>query len=632
MTAAESFLFLRPWWLLALLLVPVVWRWYQRPRSGDDNHGWQRIIPDHLLTPLLPGNRAAHSESPGNHQQNLPTAPPLRHALSYPGALPALLVLIGTLALAGPSWRSTAAPLQQQDDALVIVLDLSLSMLATDVSPDRVTLARRKIHDLLRLRAGRLTGLVVYAGDAHTVAPLTDDLRTLEGMLPALDPLIMPVAGNRADRAITMATDLLNQNTARQGAILLITDGISDSTGQAIASALSGGHGNWRLHGLLVGTEAGGPIPLQNRGFVRDGDRIVMPPLAPEPLTTISRDSGGTTSRLTPGDTDLQALGLIDVRSGWQQADDSGTVSRRVDDGYWLLWAMIPLLALIRWRQTPLLFSLLVAGSLLAPPPAQAVSLSDLWQRPEQRGLELLQGDPAQAADRFSDPDWEASARFRSGDYPGALAAWDRALQQSPTDQHARIHYNRGNALAHDNQLEEAIEAWNQALAADPDYEPARHNRDLIEAMLNEPPAEDQQGEPGNSETDGSQAGAGQQGDDGDAGEQSGQQPQQEPGAEGSSNSAPSPAPRSPEAPAETRELADQNSQPGVDSSGEQDLPADDEAGEPGRDEAGSGSLTQTQEQWLRRIPDDPAGLLRRKFLQQSRQRNVQPDENDTPW
>lgn len=639
MTGLDGFVFLRPWWLLGLLLVPVVW-WLFRYRSPvNDDHGWQRVIPARLLAPLLGGRG-----TPGNHPDDTVEHKPdltrrLRDSLRRPGNLPALLLLVGSLALAGPSWRVTEVPLQQQNDALVIVLDLSLSMLATDVNPDRITLARRKIHDLLRAREGRLTGLVVYAGDAHVVAPLTDDLRTLEGMMPALDPLIMPIPGNRADRAVAMAIDLLEQHAGngsrRQGSLLLITDGVSELFGQALESALSRARPSTTLNGLLVGTDAGGPIPLSNRGFIRDGDQIVMAAVNPEPLTRISRASGGQTTRLTPGDADLQALGLLNGHSGWQQAKDAGSFSQRVDDGYWLLWALLPLLWLAWRRQPSLLMVALVVTASLNPAPASALDIEDLWQRPEQKGQRLLDEDPVAAAERFRDPDWQASARFRSGDFRGALEAWELALRDAPAEEQARIHFNRGNALAHNSQLTEAVEAWNQALALNPEHGPARQNRDLIESLLNQPPEDgpgDGQGNGQHGESTGPEDGTSTADPSAGAGEPGSQNGQPSPMEQGATEPSPpySQLPGGPE-----QGLQQEPDRPGLQPETgrgpETDQPAGNGAPEPGDDARGDG-LSQAHEQWLRRIPDDPSGLLRRKFLQQSRQRNIQSDESDTPW
>ncbi len=110
--------------------------------------------------------------------------------------LTGLALAIASIALAGPSWQRLPQPIDQKTDALVVVLDLSLSMYARDVAPSRLVRARHAVTDILRARTEGFTGLVAYAGDAHAVAPLTDDVRTIENLLAALAPDMMPVLGS----------------------------------------------------------------------------------------------------------------------------------------------------------------------------------------------------------------------------------------------------------------------------------------------------------------------------------------------------------------------------------------------------------------------------------------------------
>src|SRR5690554_7701820 len=182
-----DFHLVRPLWLLLLLALPALYLIRHQLQASDA--GWGRYIPEPLLRPLIrkPGQPAAGG------------------ATSSPMLPLYIAIVIIAVALAGPSWRQAPTAVKQPGDSLVIVLDLSLSMLATDSEPDRLTLAKRKVRDLLAQRRGGLTALLVYSGDAHTVTPLTEDFRTIEAMLGVLNPAIMPAQGNRADLAISQA-------------------------------------------------------------------------------------------------------------------------------------------------------------------------------------------------------------------------------------------------------------------------------------------------------------------------------------------------------------------------------------------------------------------------------------------
>ncbi|OEY68037.1 hypothetical protein BG841_11985 [Marinobacter sp. X15-166B] len=573
--------------------------WLLRHGLRQDS-GWRRIIPPHLLAPLV-----------GARGQPAATG-------RVAGVLPVLMIALGAVTLAGPAWREAPTPLQQQNDNLVIVLDLSLSMLATDVSPDRLTLAKRKIRDLLEARPGSLTALVVYAADGHVVTPLTDDRRTIEGMLVALDPFTMPAAGNRADLGVARAVTLLDQGARGQGRIVLIADDLADTYAQRIERQLA--KTPYTLSTLVVGTEEGGPMPLPKHGFIRDNDRIVMAQARPAALAALARASGGASHALTLDDRDIRALRLRSADSdNWQQTERQLTVSRWQDDGYWLLWLLLPL-TLWSWRRGTLLLLLVVLLPAL-PRPSLALDWAGLWARPDQRGSDLIEQDPEQAARRFTDPAWKGSALYRAGEY--AAAAEQFGLQD-----HADAHYNRGNALARANRLEEALRAYQTALKKEPRHADARANAELVQSLLEQ--QQDQQGQEG-------QEGEPQPGD----ASQAGQDNQRSTNGDSESQPGQSPAPSAPDSPAGSPPDVAEGDAPG--SSDEPDgVPAKPPAADsPRGGDAGAADqpadltpspLNQEQEQWLRRIPDHPGSLLQRKFLQQYQSRKTQPDESDTPW
>jgi len=599
-----DFHFLRPFWLMLILLLPFLYLAFRQLRLGDT--GWSRLIPARLLSPLI-----RHDGSSGKATKS-PVVP----------AAGALIIL--SLALAGPAWREAPTPLKQPSDSLVIALDLSLSMLATDVEPDRLTWAKRKIRDILELREGSLTGLLVFSGDAHVVTPLTDDGRTIEGMLNVLDPVIMPATGNRADLAVARAKELLQQGAPGEGRILLITDDINDRYTGTIQDSLSGS--GYALNTLVVGTEDGGPIPLARRGFIREDGDIVISRANPEALAELARSTGGQSHQLTLDDTDMQSLNLSPKDSDdWQASEDGLTVSRWQDDGYWLLWLALPLV-LMGWRRGA--FSALALILLpIWPQPAAAISWDELWQREDQRAPELIEKSPETAARQLEDPEWRGSALYRSGQFDTAAQAFAHA--QGP-----RASYNRGNALARAGKLEEALAAYDAALEKAPDMEDARHNRTIVENLLNQ---QNQNQDGGQQDSPDSQSNDRNEGNQQQSRQnQSGNSENENSGSSG----------RNQQQNAENSQAAPGNQDQSDSEAGQQEQEPREE-GNPeqasGEGESRSGQaqapapisetpLTQSQEQWLRRVPDNPGGLLQRKFLQQYQQRQTPSDEGDTPW
>lgn len=600
-----DFHFIRPLWLLLLLLVPLLYVALKRRNSGDS--GWSGLIPEQLLAPVI----QRYGSAEGTQKSRLLPA------------IGALIVL--AIALAGPAWREAPTPLKQPGDSLVIVLDLSLSMLATDLEPDRLTRAKRKIRDILTVRDGSLTGLIVYSGDAHVVTPLTDDSNTLTGMLNVLDPVIMPVQGNRSDLAIARARTLLEQGAPGQGRILLITDGVPDRYQEPIRSALKGS--SYTLSILAAGTRDGGPIPLARRGFIRDNGNIVITRTDPGVLAELARANGGNSHELTLDDGDIAALSLSPEESDeWQDSNTGLTVNRWQDDGYWLLWLALPLL-LLGWRRGAFTAVVLIVLPAL-PQPAAAMDWDGLWQREDQRAAELIRNDPAAAATLLKSPEWRGAALYRAERYEEAAKVFSRVDS-------TRGDYNRGNALAKAGKLKEAIKAYDSALARNPDMEDARVNRKLVEDLLKqqEKQSNQEQGEGDQNSSDSNQGDGEQQGDpsapSGDS--QNQDQPQ-----------------NSGEEPDQSQSGDQQQEQNGSqDESGEQqqdDASEQQETGaqateaEPGEQEVQAPAptsetpLSQSQEQSLRRVPDNPGGLLQRKFLQQYQERQTPSDEGDTPW
>jgi len=596
-----DFHFLRPLWLLLILTLPLLVLTLRHLRRGDS--GWSRVIPEKFLTPLMP--------SSGPH----------RHPMRSPLLPVTIGILCLSVALAGPSWREAPSPLSQSDDSLVIVLDLSLSMLATDLQPDRLTLAKRKIRDLLKARTGSLNALIVYAGDAHVVTPLTDDSRTIEAMLAALDPTIMPATGNRADLAIDRARTLLKNGAPGRGRILLMTDEVPDQYFRSIDQTLE--RTDITLDALVVGTTGGGPIPLAKRGFIRDNGKIVIVRANPEALARLAVRNGGSSHMLTLDDTDINALGLRpDDRPDTSNADTEHTINRWQDDGYWLLWLVLPLL-LLGWRRGA--FAIIALSCLpLVPRPAQALDWDQLWQREDQRAPELIRQDPARAAELLKDPMWRGTALYRSEAYEQAAKAFAEARG-------ADADYNRGNALALAGKLQEALKAYDRALEQSPDMADAAANRQLVEKLLRKQQQQQnqkngQQGPQGQQDGESQNKPSDQNGDKTDRNSQndSGQTQSQD-----SRQPSPSENPQDQKGqdPEQTGQPSpDSNRDQGTDSAGTQPEPASP------LPQISESELTQGQEQWLRKIPDDPGGLLKRKFLQQYQQRQTPADESDTPW
>ena len=567
--------FLRPLWLWALLALPLLAGWWLRRRRRASI--WREAVDPHLLPRLL--DRRAETRG---------------HAALAVGAIGYLLAV---LALAGPSWRQTEQPLWQSRTPLVVALDLSSASLADDLPPSRLAHARTKLAALLAQRDGGQVGLVAYAGDAFTVAPLTDDAANVALFLDALHPGVMPVDGQRGDRAIEWSVKLLQQAGFDRGHVLLLTDHADVDAREAAAAAHAQGY---RVSALGLGT-------TQGALYKQPGGAIASAKLDADSLRQLARAGGGGFAVLTRDASDLASLGVLDPTDGGVGAAQGETGRNWHDDGYWLLLPLM-LLALLAFRRGAAVVLVLVVLWL----PGRNAHAADLWQRPDQSAHQRMQ---------------QAAQAYREGDFA-------RAAQLYGALDSATAYYNRGNALAKAGNYPEAIEAYEQALRERPGMEDAIANKRAVEAaMKRQPPQGQQQGQ--QSPQDGKQQGSPQ---DSQQGEDPGKSSSEQPGEGEPPQDSPPPQDagdtggRSPPEPAKP---ADAEAQQSANQAQRQRMQQALQAAQPDGqgDKPSEAAPVETAEQrerrlaneaWLRRIPDDPGGLLREKFRLEHQRRRMQ--------
>lgn len=636
----NEFHFLRPAWLLALVpaLLLLVLLWRRRGRSA----GWQALVAPLLLPHLLlDGSRS------------------VRH---WSLLLLGLGWLLAVTALAGPTWERQPQTVYDAPADRVVVLDMSPSMAATDLKPDRLTRARYVIRDLLSTVEEGRTALVVFGAEPHVVAPLTDDVATIKALLPALSVDILPAPGNQAGPALRTAGALLQRVDSKHGKVLLLSDGIDDPADslEVIDDLRSRGV---QLSVLDVGTAEGAPLPTAAGGFeVAPDGGVQLAQLGESGLVALARAGSGQYLRM--GEGQLATLFGQDIeRDPARARTHEQGLERWVEQGPWLLLPLL-LIAASGFRRGWLGVLVLLV---LPAPQAQAFGWQDLWMRPDQQASRLLeQGEAVAAAERFQDTGWRATARYRAGDYAAAAEGFKGADPDSA--------YNRGNALARAGRLQEALAAYDRALQGQPEHEDAQFNRALIEKLLREQPPQSAQGGSSDSPRDEPQAES-DQGDRADNNQQpapaASQADQPETGA--GANSARSERPQADTADADQARSeqskmdtadADQDRSAGDrqaeqmpdEPAGYAERPADPVTQQTDSAERARADVTPTAnsappedtdtqarqakhaadwrsaaadlqqqdplseqelalEQWLRQVPDDPAGLLRRKFM-----------------
>lgn len=542
--------------------------------------------------------------------------------------------LLAIFGLAGPSLEDNTRPSMQGNDARVVVMDMSLSMYAKDVSPSRLDQARFKVADMLNLWTDGQTGLVVYSADAYSVAPLTRDSQSLLNHLPQLSPAIMPYAGARADKGVEQAISMLTNAGFQSGQIVLVIDDLSSEEKQAIESMLDG---RWQLAILAVATENGAPIPLPDGGMLQtaSGNTVVATSQFNN-MNNLAQTVDGLFIPIQHTNRDVETITSMSDFLGntVNEANAQKEITTWQNKGYWLILPIMAL-ALLLFRRG-VLFGLVMLVSLSQPNQAFA----NPWLNSDQQGFQAYQGGDYQRAQQlFDDPEWQGLSAYESGDYQTAIEHFSRL-------ESTRASYNLGNAYAQAGDYDNAIEQYRKVLGTEPDHQDALDNLALVEQLKQQHPQDSESNSQDQSDSDEQQSQESQesqseqsQQDDSSSSESEndGEQPQNESQPDAASDSNPQE-----EQQQQQQQQDDANSKPSEDD--QQDLAQEAQSEQIPEQEDQQASMTpqelseaeQQKEQDLRQLDRveaarDPSRLIRAQ-LQLQAQQKPKPQVTEKNW
>ncbi len=525
----SQFHLLRPWFLLAI--VPAIALYVMLRKNREQQGLWHEYLPPHLANLLVDGKQDKQSSV-------------LLHGL-FTGWL------LIAVALAGPTWQKIEQPLFDIKQAQVIAVDMSLSMYATDLVPNRLARAKFKLTDLIKNLSEGETGLIAYAGDAFVLSPMTQDVANLLNLIPALKPEIMPTMGSRAQYAVEKAIELLEQANHQQGSIYLITDAISGFDARAIRQLLK--DGRYSLNILGVGSSKGAPIKLPDGQLLKDSSgNIVLPTLDEHRLSQLSGTLGGVYSSLSLDDRDIKLLTsaqtLPDSKIKTQQSEQQFG-DKWQETGPYLVLLILPFFVFVFRRGAALALLLCVLLPAVSVQNIQAAELEqtgttpklslptepnstdamptekddagkwwrDLWKTPDQQAIELYRSEQFEiAAKTFDDQRWRGASYYQAKEY-------EQALQEFEKGNNPQALYNQGNALTQLKRYDEAIERYQSALLKRPDWQQAKDNLDTLLALKrqqDEKKSKDDSQDKSQSDDDKEQQKSDQDGDESDKQEQ----------------------------------------------------------------------------------------------------------------
>ena len=549
-------------------------------------------------------------------------------------------------ALAGPRWGSHYEEVSQKGVDIMLLIDVSPSMLVEDITPNRLERARREILDFIKVVQGDRVGLIAFAGAAFIQCPLTLDYAALEMFLSALQPDLIPVPGTDLGAAIDLGLSAFDDESATDKVILLITDG-EDNENRGLTAARQAAAEGVKIFVFGIGDVAGGPIPELDGsgGFKKDRQgKLILSKLEEAGLQDIASLTGGTYVRSVAGDLDLDVLYFDGIKSHTQAQElKSGKI--KVYEERFVLFVLAAFILLLiegfidekvrsktRVRQKATLARaglwLLAAaaiGMLTAVRSQATRSPDDLYRKgrfaeAEKAYAQSDMDNPKDLRYRYN----RGCAAYQSGDYQAAAAAFASVLRRSQDDDlRFKAAYNLGNAAYKRGDFQSAAQHYKQAIAQDPSSEDARHNLELAVRALQK--QQQQQGgqsqdqsqknaeqQPNASDGKNDQADQGRQSEDKSSGQDSGQKQQRQEKSEQAERSQDQSAGQEAEKKSAESRQAGQQSQPDLagDLKPRQDMPPD-QTGEQTAQASMARMNQQKAEALLDNIQEDRSQMMR---------------------
>ena len=448
-----QFHFLRPQllWLFAPLLLVVIFSLLGRKEDVK----WKKVIAPHLRPYMIQKG----SES-------------LKSIIQFAMILILSMAIIG---VAGPTWEMAEVPEKKLETPIVIALDLSQSMMATDIQPNRLERAKFKIKDLLNHNPKGRIALIGFAGSAHTIVPLTRDYKIINSHLDGLSPSTMPYPGSNLEAALELSEKTTSITTA-QAKLILITDDLNQDTFSQLQRLVT--DGDYIVEVIAMNTVSGAKVPTgRGNQFLKDRNgKLVHSVLNTQILNQLNSVEQININSLTLDSSDMEILAKRisenlefneeneDIENDWQ------------DEGYWL---MIPLafFVLLWFRKGWVIYSLIIVVS-LSSCTGEKESFKDLWVAKDYQAQKMAeQGEFEAAADTYENPLRKGVAYYKAGNYEEAIASF----QQDTT---AMAAYNLGLSYYKNGDYAAADLAFGRAIELDPENELARNNQMLTQRVL----------------------------------------------------------------------------------------------------------------------------------------------------
>lgn len=421
----------------------------------------------------------------------VPTASSARRKIKAGLMLCSLFFL--ALALSGPRYGYKWLEIERKGIDIVLALDCSKSMLASDIKPSRLDRAKREVYDLLTMLKGDRVGLVAFAGTAFLQCPLTLDYEAFDLFLNVLSPDFLPIGGTDITEAINISIDGFDKKSNAEKAVILITDGENTGEGDPIKAAEKAKESGVKLFCIGVGSEGGVPVPEEQGGFKKDASgKIILTKLDEETLKKMAVITGGTYVRSVAGDMDLDVIYTREIRGKMEASElESGRKQIWEDRYQWFLaLGVLALIAELFLPSTKKTLSAIVLLCLIVSS-SPAVHASPL-----KEGLDAYnKEDYEKALKLFIDAQLEnpdkpevlynvGNAYYKTGDFDAAASNFKEAMKTEDKRLKQKAVYNLGNANYRKEKFEDAVKNYEEAVKLDPNDSQAKQNLEFVKKVM----------------------------------------------------------------------------------------------------------------------------------------------------
>ena len=403
-----------------------------------------------------------------------------------------LAVTFAIVAYAGPKWGSHYQEVHRKGVDIIFLLDVSLSMHAQDVKPDRLERAKREIFDFLKIAQGDRVGLVVFAGDAFVQCPLTLDYDAILMFLKSINIDTVPVLGTDMARGIKVSMDAFNSRSLTDKVIVMITDG-EDNEKKGLEQAREAGEKGIKIFAYGIGDPGGAPVPDESGGFKKNkSGNLILSKLNEGDLEKIAEETGGRYVRSVTGDLDLDRLYFEGIKHKTEAKELEGGKIKVFEERFYIFlgFSLVCFLleALIRLsRGNRRIFFILVIFFCLSQSTGFALeSAEELYRRgeyhkAEQAFMKKDMKNPKDIRNRYN----RGCASFMNSDYKGASAAFKSVLKRTDDKNISfRAAFNQGNSLYKLGDIKSAADSFKKAILLNPEDDDARYNYELAVKTL----------------------------------------------------------------------------------------------------------------------------------------------------